>query len=171
MSINTRVVYDVVNELVSQAREGVRYIGSPERLTQLFPVAMKLFYQYWMWLLYAFILRKLYRVARSILRPPGRRHESRRLARRRPAASCDTHYDDGASDSVDNASSSDMHSYFHSRSSKSGSPRVSKMLMSDDVIVVNRDDRYVEVYERKESKETDVDHKIAKLLREFAKRQ
>lgn len=118
-----------------------------------------------MWLVSFVLLRKLLRVVCAPSKKAKRRHSHRAAATVNTADSVNS---SGSSNTVSTDRSS-LAPYFSVRGD--AAPGTNQVTVGDGVIVVNRNDRYIEVYERKRIEKVDhVDGQVEALFRDFSAR-
>lgn len=158
---------DQIVSAATAARSALTTLHPLKVAKELVPHVLAYIKRYWVWLLYFILLRK---VLRMIVGPRSKKSKHHRSHRR-------AINDIDAGDSVNsggssNTGSTDRSSYAPYFSVTSdATPGTNQVIVGDGVIVVNRNDRYVEVYERKNVAKVDnVDEQVEALLKEFSSR-
>ncbi|CAC9513760.1 hypothetical_protein_-_conserved [Leishmania infantum] len=162
MSLYSEIVSDQLPAAISAVKSHLAK-QSPSQLARIvFTEFITFLRKYWAWAMYFIILRKLYR----ILSRTNKRSSKPNRIKRSSASIPDSN--DSVADlvstprTVDIAFLTDTAEY---------TPSKNQMIVGDGVIVINRNDRYVEVYERKNvAKVGSVEAEVKALLKEFAAR-
>ncbi|KPI82975.1 hypothetical protein ABL78_8006 [Leptomonas seymouri] len=163
MSLYHDIVSDQLPAAVSALRSSL-YSLSPAKIAHtVFPELLAILRKYWIWVVYFLIIRKLYRVLSRI----NKRYVKPKKIKRSSASTSDSNNGsiaglEHATDRVDATFLADAHE---------STPSTNQVIVGDGVIIVNRNDRYVEVYERKNvAKIGNVDAEVEALLKEFSAR-
>lgn len=163
MSLYTDVVSDQLPAAIVAVRSQLATLSPSQLARTVFPVLIAFFRKYWAWAMYFVILRKLYR----ILSRTNKRGTKSKRTKRSSASLPDSN--ESVADSEATTRTTDV--TFVADSTGSVPPR-NQVIVGDGVIVVNRNDRYVEVYERKNvARVENVDAEVEALLKEFAARK
>ncbi|KAK7201054.1 hypothetical protein NESM_000165400 [Novymonas esmeraldas] len=163
MSLYSDVVSDQLPAAISAVRSQLVNLNPLQVARTVFPELLAFFRKYWAWAMYFVILRKLYR----ILSRTSKRTPRAKRTKRSSASIPDSN--ESVADSDTTSRAADV--TFLTETTAGSVPAKNQVIVGDGVIVVNRNDRYVEVYERKNvSKVDDADAQVEALLREFAAR-
>ncbi|KAG5498674.1 hypothetical protein JKF63_02961 [Porcisia hertigi] len=159
MSLYSEVVSDQLPAALSAFRSHFQYWSLSQLSRSVFPVFFAILRKYWVWAMYFVVIRKLYRILsrtnKRVSKPKKIKRSSDSIADRNDVV-VDTV---STTRPVDSASLTNTVGF---------APSKNQMIVSDGVIVINRNDRYVEVYERKSlSKVDNVDAEVKTLLKEF----
>lgn len=163
MSLYSDVVSDQLPAALSVVRNSL-YSFSPAKIAHtVFPELLAFFRKYWAWVIYFIILRKLYRIlSRTNKRSVKLKKAKRSSASASNSSSGSTTGLEQAPNTVDATFLADV---------PETTPATNQVIVGDGVIIVNRNDRYVEVYERKNVAKVDnVEAEVEALLKEFAAR-
>ncbi|KAG5496628.1 hypothetical protein JIQ42_03459 [Leishmania sp. Namibia] len=162
MSLYSDIVSDQMSTAISVLRNHLAHC-CPSQLTRtLVNGFIGFLRKYWAWVMYFIILRKLYRI---LSRTNKRASKSKRM-KRSSASIPDS--SESVADLVSTPRAVDAALLTDSAQSV---PSKNQVIVGDGVIVVNRNDRYVEVYERRNVAKVDnVDAEVKALLKEFSTR-
>lgn len=164
MSIYDEVVTEQIPSALSVIRSSVTKLHPLQFAQSALSHIVVLLRKYWAWALYMVLLRKVYRMLR------GRKRHRGKGSKKQDGSISNSRSSGGSSMSTDNSSRSGDRAYFSATSG--ATPDTNQVIVGDGVIVVNRNDRYVEVYERKNiSKVDSADDEVEMLLQEFASRR
>lgn len=163
MSLYADVVTDQLPAALSVVRNSL-YSLSPSKIARtVYPELLAFFRKYWVWAVYFLIIRKLYR----ILNRTHKRYLKPRKTKRSSASVSDS--SNGSTAGSDHATSTVEATFLNETTETT--PSTNQVIVGEGVIIVNRNDRYVEVYERKNVAKVDnVDAEVEALLKEFAAR-
>jgi hypothetical protein len=163
MSLYSDVVSDQLPTAISAVRTSLCTLSPKKIAHTVFPEMIAFFRKYWAWAIYFIIIRKLYR----ILRRSNKRSVKPKKAKRTSASvSNSSNGSTAGSEQV----SSNVDATFYADAPET-TPATNQVIVGDGVIIVNRNDRYVEVYERKNvAKVNNVEVEVEALLKEFAAR-
>lgn len=119
--------------------------------------------RHWVWLIYFVVMRKMFRMLmRFIRRAPKAKWRHTKAAR------SDS---DNSSNSYPSSVTGTLEKGTFFSHTADITPLTNQVIVGDGVIVINRNDRYVEVYERKNVARADnVDAQVEALLKEFTSR-
>lgn len=164
MEVHLHVMESFTDQIVSAASSAQIALSSLHPIASVkrsLPLVIAYMKKYWIWLLYFVVMRKLYRLLF------GRRRRSKR-GKKIGGDDGDSSVYSSSSGTV-NTDRASLAPYFSATSQ--ASPGTNQVIVGDGVILVNRNDRYVEVYERRDVARVDnVDDQVESLLSEFAAR-
>ncbi|KPA83205.1 hypothetical protein ABB37_02889 [Leptomonas pyrrhocoris] len=158
---------DVVSDQLPAAMSAVRhslYSLSPAKIARtVFPELIAFLRKYWVWAVYFLIIRKLYRI---LSRTNKRSVNPKKIKR----SSASTSNSSNGFTTASEHTLGNVDATFLSDTPET-TPSTNQVIVGAGVIIVNRNDRYVEVYERKNVAKVDnVDAEVEALLKEFAAR-
>ncbi|CAG9578408.1 hypothetical protein LMJF_30_1750 [Leishmania major strain Friedlin] len=162
MSLYSEIVSDQLPAAISAVRSHLAK-WSPSQLARIvFTEFIAFLRKYWAWAMYFIILRKLYRILSRTNKRSSKPNRIKRSSASVPDSNNTIADLVSTPCTVDVASLTDTAEYV---------PSKNQMIVGDGVIVINRNDRYVEVYERKNvAKVGSVEAEVKALLKEFAAR-
>ncbi|EPY30839.1 hypothetical protein STCU_03864 [Strigomonas culicis] len=144
--------------VASLTRTRMDALNLPQLLQRAPQALVTLVRHYWYWIIYIILLRKLYRITFSGVR---------KSLRSTPTTTTGTQRRDNGGPT--------LHVNFRDEEgtpTSSPAPATNEVIVRDDVIIVNRDNRYLEVYEKRTVERVDnVDEQVESLLREFSRRR
>ncbi|KAG5472393.1 hypothetical protein LSCM1_03792 [Leishmania martiniquensis] len=160
MSLYSDIVSDQVPAAISAIRSQLVQWGPSQLARAVCTVCISFLRKYWAWAMYFIILRKLYRIWSRANKRASKPKRIKRSSASIPDSSESVADFVTTPRTVDAALLSDS---AHSVPSKN------QVIVGDGVIVVNRNDRYVEVYERRNVAKVDnVDAEVKAILKEFS---
>ncbi|GET90777.1 hypothetical protein, unknown function [Leishmania tarentolae] len=160
MSLYSEIVSDQLPAAVSAVRSHFSKWNPSQIARIVFTEFIFFLRKYWAWAMYFIILRKLYRI---LSRTDKRSSKSNRI--KKSSASIPDN-NESVTDLETTPRAVDV-SFFTENAEFA--PSKNQMIVGDGVIVINRNDRYVEVYERRNvAKVGNVEAEVKALLKEFA---
>ncbi|CBZ28852.1 hypothetical protein, unknown function [Leishmania mexicana MHOM/GT/2001/U1103] len=162
MSLYSEIVSDQVPAAISAVRSHLAK-WSPSQVARIvFTEFIAFLRKYWAWAMYFIIIRKLYRILSRTNKRSSKPSRIKRSSVSIPDSNESVADLVSTPRSVDVSLLTDTAEYV---------PSKNQMIVGDGVIVINRNDRYVEVYERKNvAKVGNVEAEVKALLKEFAAR-
>lgn len=165
-SLYTAVVEDQVSSATSLIRSSLPSFNLKAATAQVLPKALQFLRKYWFYAVYWVLLRKLYRI---VMGSGGRKAITSKKHKHRQSS----RHSGRASSSSGGVSSDSQDPVVYTSAQVEGVvPGTNQVLVGDGVVIVNRNDRYVEVYERKNTMKVDnVDEQVEALLKDFSSRK